>query len=250
MNLSSLDQISKRCLLERSKPIHWYAEYLFHASTCLRELTFDTLKIINTKILTVNDYFAVDLPSDFSDEVMVGVPAGGRIQPVPQMTGLNPIRSVDANFGFVPYTSNVDTNGGATYGFVPGAMWFWNMNEYGEPTGRYFGAGGGAKANGYQVFRERGEIQLTETFTSETVILMYISDGQSSDNATQIDTRAFATINAFIIWKSSPNRDNDMSPEGRQFSKQKRRLRALLDDLTAVDIKNIIRKNQMGAPKS
>ncbi len=250
MNINSLDQIVKRCLLERGKPIHWFGEYLFYASTCLRELTFDSLKVINTKILTVNDYFAVDLPNDFTDEVMVGVPAGGRIQPVPKMTGLNPIRNVDANFAFASYTSNVDVNGAATYGFVPGAMWFWNMNEYGEPTGRYFGAGGGAKANGYQVFRERGQIQLTETFTSETMVLMYIGDGTSSDSATQIDVMAFATINAFIIWKTSPNRDNQNSPEGKQFSTQRRLLRARKDDMTGPDIINIIRNNTRATPKN
>jgi hypothetical protein len=215
-------------------------------------LTFDTLKIINTKLLTVNSYFASDLPSDFNDEVLVGVPAGGRIQPVPQLDTISPIRNVDADFNYVSYqstaSSSEDASGG--FGFIPGAMWFWNMNEWGEPTGRYFGAGGGAKQNGYQIFRERNQIQLTETFTSPIVVLKYISDGQNIDNATEIDTKAFATINAFIVWKTSPNRDNHFSPEGVAFNKQKRLLRARLNDMDKATLVNILRDSYRATSKS
>jgi hypothetical protein len=124
------------------------------------------------------------------------------------------------------------------------------MNEWGEPTGRYFGAGGGAKANGYQVFRERNQIQLTGTFTSPTAVLMYISDGQSADNATQIDTRAWSAINAFIAWKTSPNKNNRFSAEGSNFSNPRRLLRAKLNDLTVADIINIVRKNSVATAKN
>lgn len=251
MTITSLDAICRRWLLESGKPIHFYAEALFNAATCLRELSFEALQVINTKILTVNSYYAVDLPPDFSDEVMVGVMAGGKIQPVPQTTHLNPLRNMDSNFQYTSYDTGTTNNILSTgYGFVPGAMWYWNINEWGEPTGRYFGAGGGAKANGYQVFRERGQIQLTDTFTSPTVVLMYVSDGQSADNATQIDTKAFSTISAYLSWKTSPNRNNTYSPEGRLYSSTKRLLRARMNSLTGVDIINIVRKNQIGSPKS
>jgi hypothetical protein len=249
-SLTSLDQITRRWLLENGRPIHYYLEGLLHASTCLRELTFDSLQVVNTKILTLNDYGAIDLPNDFTDEVMVGVSAGGKIQPVPKTTGLNPLRYVDDDFNYVNYTDTVQNAGESTYGFIPGAMWFWNMNEWGEPTGRYFGAGGGAKANGYQVFRERNQIQLTGTFTSPTAVLMYISDGQSADNATQIDTRAWSAINAFIAWKTSPNKNNRFSAEGSNFSNQRRLLRAKLNDLTVADIINIVRKNSVATAKN
>lgn len=251
MTITSLDEIVNRCLLETGKPIHWYSEYLYNSATCLRELSFDTLQVINTKILTLNSYYAIDLPADYSDVVMVGVQAGGKIQPVPQTTGLNPLRNMDENLQYVPYSdSGTGEQGSGASGFTPGAMWFWNMNEWGEPVGRYYGAGGGAKANGYQVFKERGQIQLTETFTSPTAVLMYVSDGQSVDNATQIETKAFSTISAYISWKTSPNRNNEYSPEGRMFSNARRRLRARMNSLTGVDVVNIIRKNQIASPKS
>ena len=49
MRLSTLDEITRRGLLEDGLPIHYYFEYLTHGATCLRELSFDTLKIINKK---------------------------------------------------------------------------------------------------------------------------------------------------------------------------------------------------------
>lgn len=249
MTLTSLDVIVNRWLLENGYPVHFYTEGLLHAATCLREQTFDTLQIINTKEVTLNDYFAADLPPDFSDVVMVGVPAGGRFQPVPQMR-LNPLRNMDANHQYVPYTTDEEDQDSANFGLVPGAMWFWNMNEYGETVGRYFGAGGGAKANGYEIFRERNQIQFTETFTSPTALLMYVSDGQSVDNASQIDTRAFATINSFIAWKRSPNRNNDFSPEAMLFKKQRKLLRSRMNNMTTVDLINILRRNYIAASKS
>lgn len=242
MTLTTIDVIVRRWLLEKGLPIHYYSEGLYHASSCLRELTFDSLQIINTLRLPINDYFAVDLPEDFVDDVMVGVPVGGQYQPVAKLNSLSPLRLATDEGAYTTAGEsgqNVET---IAVGFLPYALWYYNFNEYGEPTGRFFGAGGGAMQNGYKVVRERGQIQLTESFTSEDVLLMYISDGQSVTAASQVDPRAFSTIQSWISWKKSPNADNCHSPEAISFNKNKRLLRARLNDLTVVDIKNIIRK--------
>jgi hypothetical protein len=123
------------------------------------------------------------------------------------------------------------------------------VNDFGEPTGGMFGAGSGSD-NGYMVDRKRRQIQLTGSFTSDEIVLMYISDGQSADNATQIDVRAQAAIDAFIGWKASPNADIKDSYEAATFYNEKRMLRARLDDLTILDIKAIIRRNYKAAPKN
>jgi len=135
-----------------------------------------------------------------------------------------------------------DVTGGDTY-FVPGLSWYWNFNEYGEPLGRYFGANGGVANNFYTISKERRQIQLDESFSANSIVLMYISDGQSVDAATQIDVQAFYSIQSWIAWKSSPNAQNNFSPEGKYFLNEKRKLKAKAAGLTLDEIKNTIRSN-------
>ena len=108
-----------------------------------------------------------------------------------------------------------------------------------------FGAHGGTDS-GYKVVKERRQIQMSDDFIDSSgqtsIILMYISNGQSIDNATQIDYMAFQTIRAFQEWKRSPNANNENSPEGRQYLNQKRLLRARLNPLTRTDIINVLRQ--------
>lgn len=251
MNWGNLDMIVKRTLLERGLPIHYYPEFLFHASACLRDLTKDTLKIVNYARLPVNSYFAVDLPGDFVDDVGVFVPAGAVLQAIPKNDAINPLRINDTDGNFTTYTqaASDDESADVYWGGV-GWFWYWNISDYGEPTGRFFGVGGGAKMNGYRLLKERRQIQLTETFTSDEVVLAYVSNGQSADAATHVDWMAFSCIQAFIAWKSSPNRDMKDAPEARTYYNEKRLLRANLNDLTIVDIKNIIRREFRASPKN
>lgn len=252
MRLTNLDQIVRRWLLENGLSIHYYAEGLFHASTCLRELHFDTLKWVNTRQLPVNGQFAADLPEDFVQEVMVGIPAGGRFQKVSRGTNINPLRAATQQG---PYTSYIgatpDEDNDPQTGILFGpATWYWNYNDYGEPTGGFYGVGGGAKNNGYEIIFERRQIQFYETFTSDEILLMYVSDGQSLDAASQIDTRAFSTIQSYIQWKRSMNRDNNFSPEGQSFWNNRRLLRARISNLSISDIKEIVRKNYKASIKN
>lgn len=254
MIFSTIDQIVRRGLLESGLPIHYYAELLFHSSTCLRELSFDSLKIINTVHLPINDYGAVDLPVDFVDDVSVCFKSADLLKPIPKKDSINPLRLFDTetdNFISYPNSNQQNANGTQNLFFWGGVGWFWywNVSDYGEPTGKYYGANGGSSI-GYKVIKERRQIQLSGIGKSGGIILMYISDGQSIDNASQIDTQAFQTIRAWQEWKRSPNANNQDSPEARSFDKQKRLLRARMNDLTLTDIKDIIRRNYTAAIKN
>jgi len=243
MILSNLDQIVRRTLLEKSRPIHYYLEFLVHGSTCLRELSFDTLQIINTVQLPIGDYGEVNLPDDFVDDVMVSAP-GGVLTPIPHNDSITPLRYHDTNGNFVsPPSPSANKDWNSIYGWFTGALWYWNVNEYGEPTGRFFGARGANDKYGYKVIKQRRQIQLTGySQNCGSIALMYISDGQTIDNATQIDTEAFACIQSWINWKRGPNADNQRSPEAKLFDNDKRLLRARKDDLTATDVVHIVRR--------
>lgn len=249
MIFTTIDIISRRYLLEKGLPIHYYPEALFHSSSCLRELTFDTLKIVNTRDLPVDNTGAIDLPDDFADDVMLAFNTGATLQPIPHRDTINPLRVHNTTTGeFEKQSTNIGLHpDGLFFPFV-GWTWYWNMSDSGEPTGRLFGANGG-NPRGYKVIRERRQIQVYGGKETH-MVLQYISDGQSVDAATMVDVQAFATIQAYIVWKRSPNPDNEFSPEGRLYLNQKRKLRARLNGLTTEDVKNIIRGGYTAAIKN
>lgn len=251
MTFFTLDISVRRTLLEKGLPIHYYCEELFHQSAAIRELSKDSLQIINSADCAINSYGAIDFPSDFMDDIGVSLPFGGQLQPIPKNDTINRIRIHDTETGqFTPYlNNNINTPANTIFGYAPGAVWFWNINDWGEPTGRYFGANGGS-ISGYKVIKERRQIQLIGLPDTEHVILSYISNGQNIDNATQVDWRAFAAIQAYSGWKSSPNRDIKDSYEAATYYNERRLMRAQFDDLTTVDIKNILRSNYTSAIKS
>lgn len=243
MLLTNLDIICRKWLLERGLPIHFYSEALYHSSGVVMQLTQDTLQIINSANLPVGDYGEVNLPDDFDDDLAVCIPSGQGLINLPKQDWITPIRIHDTTSGeFVPYTDGEDVTNTIFpfYGFRNGWSFYWNVDSYGSFTGRNFGGNGGT-ALGYKVVKERRQIQLTEGLTGTSVVLLYISDGQRADNASQIDTKATRCILTYIDWQNSPNRTNENSPEGRTFYNQKRRLKTLLNPLTPVDIINQLR---------
>jgi len=254
MTFATLDMIVNRSLLEKGMPRQWYADYLFHAAACIRNLAKDTLRIINSVNRPVNSYGAFDLPDDFMDDLAVCIPSGDQLHRLPKQDWLTPIRIHNETTGaFEPYNELVDEDRGeqTVWGFPGGWGYFWNVNDFGEPTGRFFGQQGGTQS-GYQLFKERRQIQLTQDFifTDSNVVLLYISNGQSVDNASQVDMQAFNCVQRYIDWMSSANAGIDMSPEGASYYNARRHLRANLNDLTRVDVLNIIRNSYTAAIKS
>lgn len=243
MILTNLDVICRRWLLEKGLPIHYYMEALFHSSTAVRELSYDTLQIINSSNIPVNSYGAIDLPDDYVDDLAVAIPSGQGLIKLPKQDWITPLRLHDTTSGqFVPYNelSASDDNLNTFYGFGYGWDYYWNVDSYGSPTGRMFGSHGGT-LQGYKVVRERRQIQLTEDFADTNVVLLYISDGQRADNASQIDVRAISCIQSYIDWRRSPNAAIKNSQEAATFYNEKRRLKTLMNELTKEDVINTIR---------
>jgi len=249
MLFSSVDALVKRSLLEKGLPIHYYLESLLHTTAAIRELSFDSLQIVNTLSLPINEYNAIDLPGDFVDDVGLSLGTGTILRQLHRNDAINPLRYHDSTAAYVaPPSPSADINGQTFYG-LRGLTWFWNINEYGEPTGRYFGARGASDRDGYKVIRERRQIQLSNSVGCDTAVLVYISDGQSIDNATQVDVLAYSTIQAYRNWKSSRNADNERSPEALGFYNQKRHLRARKDEISVTDIIQIVRRSYTAAMK-
>lgn len=253
MIFANIDSIVRQSLLERGLPIHFYSEALFHAKECLRQLGIDTLKIVNAANLPLNSYNAIDLPADFEDDISVCIPVGNLLQPIAKKDSLSPIRTHNATTGAFEERDNeadLDTNEFTFFGINTSYFWYWNVDAYGEPTGRYFGANGGGNLNGYKVIKERRQIQLTGSFTADDVVLLYVSDGMNIDNASQIDSKATSTILAYINWKVSDRYAMKDSPEAATFYNEKRLLKGKLNDLTLTDLRQIIRSKYTATIKN
>lgn len=256
MLFTNLDIITRKWLLERSLPIHYYAEGLYHSAAVLMQLAQDTLQIINSENLPVDSTGNVELPDDFDDDLAVCVPSGQALIHLPKQDWITPIRIHDTSTGaFVPYSDTSENEDGSVnvndnfLGFSGAWSYYWNVDSYGGFTGRQFGATGGTDA-GYKLIKEQRRIQMSEGFADSNVVLLYLSDGQRADNASQIDTKASRAITTFIDWQRSPNATNEKSPEARTFWNQKRRLKTLLNPLTKIDILNIFRSGYTAAAKS
>ena len=232
MTVSTVDIIVRRWLLEHNLPIHYYLEGLIHASTAIRELSYDTLQIINSANLPVGDYGEVDLPDDFVDDLSVCIPAGQSLLPLPKQDWITPLRIHDTTTGaFSLYSSQtVDDEQTTFYGFPGNWSFLWNINDLGEFTGRRFGAKGGTR-QGYKLFKERRQIQMTEDFSNSNIVLQYISDGQKADNASQVDVLAIRCIQSWIDWQRSPSAAIKNSQEAATFYNEKRRLKTLLNPI-------------------
>lgn len=247
---ANLDMIVRRLLLENKLPIHYYEEYLVYAASALRELAKDSLMMVRAVRLPVNEYYAADLPSDFKDDVMAAIPINGVLVPINKNNRINPMRLIDADTGAYvaqPFATSQDNED--FFGFTGSWLWYWNVNDYGEMTGRYFGSHGGTEG-GYKIIKERNQIQFTGAVSGDGFVLLYVSNGQSADNATQVDWAAFSAIMAYSNWKQSPNAHIDNSPEGLSFYNQRRLMRADLNDMTVTDVKNIFRKSYTATIKN
>lgn len=237
--------------MQKGYSLHWYLQGLKAASDCLRELTFDTLKNVNTIILTVDAEGAADLPCDFVDWVKVGATTGQYIQPLVQRSGINRLVNRDSAGLPIPYTDDsliINDNSGFNQ-FFNGSWWgngFFNNTPW-------YGFNASNIQDGFQVFRERNQIQSDQLLGATSMYLEYISDGQEANDATQIHPYAQKSIETYIFWQFlEHNRSAGGAEKQRaqnEFSSQRRILRARLNGLTKDDIMRIVRKSYSGAIK-
>ncbi len=256
MRWVTLDKIVRSALFQRGYPIHYYALFLKLGADGFRELSMDSLRLINTVKIPVTSYKAAPLPCDFLDYVKIGIAQAGYVQPLVYSEALNRLPNYDSQGNIIVYPDifqSEATNGNVNgVGFL-GYNWV-TWNEYNEPTGRLYGLGTFPGPNGFKVLPERDIIQLDDNSVATNIILEYISDGQCCDSCSRITSYAQAAIEAYIFWKYKEfnryysNADRQLARQ--EFINQHRILRGRKDDMTIDTIQNIIRMASMAAYKS
>jgi hypothetical protein len=242
MKFTTIDKIVRSLLIQKRLPLHYYLEYAKYALDCLRELTFDSLRIVNTVILEIDEdgYYAT-LPCDYVDWTKVGFQAGQFVMPITQRDSINRLHNYSSQGDIINYG---DPNSAALdFPFWPGYWMFQNIDDLGENIGRLYGYNTGISENTFKIIPERGQIQFSESIQSSCIVLEYISDGQTNDNASQVDPYAQSCIEAYIRWRTSRNSDVDRSPEGVAFVNARRIFRARKNELTLVQLRQILFSN-------
>ncbi len=240
MTLTTLDIIVRRILLTKRYPIHWYMEYLNYTSACLRELNIDTLTVVNTVQLMTDGNGSANLPEGFSDDVLVSK-TGGRLNSFYRQSNISPVRNHNATTGQYEANSNTISQTNTTYPIGYGAGLFYNTNDYFENTGGVFG-GVGKSQRGYSIIRQQRRIQFSEGCTNMGFVMVFVSDGQSVDSASQIDIKAINCIESWVNWYASEYAGVKGNAYSNTFYSNKDALRARLSDIESVeDLLNVIR---------
>lgn len=246
-------------LLQRGYPIHWYIDFLKYAADALRELTFDSLKVINSVKLPVNSYKSITMPCNYVDWIKVGIQTGQYVHPLAQGP-LNRLNNFDSTGAKIPYDDEFPDG---TFAEVRGTVAYANgLTFLGEHVGGVYNHNPGRSIGTFIELAERSEIQLDNDYPYDYVILMYITDGNScscgcgcdSDSASQVHPYAMASIEAYIDWKLKAfNRSysgGEVQMAEDQFNRQHRKLRARKNGLSRWDIVQAFRLGYSGTMKN
>jgi hypothetical protein len=230
----TIDRIVTSVLLQKGYSIHWYLQILKYATDCLRELQFDTIGVVRTDVLPVNEYKAIVLPKGYVDFVKVGIPNGQFVLPLGQREGLTRINNYDTHGNKILHemlTSSAVENA-------------YDIN--GRAIGKWFGYNTKSQVDSFKVLEERNEIQLDERLEIDAVLLEWISDGSESDNASKVDPYAQKCIERYVDWQlSAQNRSvglNEAREKERLYKEAYVELRGRRNGLTIEDIKASIHK--------
>lgn len=256
MVASSLDSIVRQTLIKRGYPLHFYTQFIVYAKECLRELTFDSLQVFNEKLIPINSTNSFEIPNDYQDYALVGIPLGQGIRPLVEDKKMTSLNNFDSNLNIVPYVDNTDENVSIIIpynGLSLGNWYTTHYNSYGENIGRFFGRGRNY-IDTFKVIPERNQIQLNESLQGfDYAYLKYLSDGSDSGSSTTIDSYFEQTISAYIIFQHKEhNRTYGLGE--RQVAKQEyisqlKIARARKSGLTLEVLKRIINKNSYAAAR-
>lgn len=258
MRFITLDTIVRSALLDCGYSMHWYLQFLHYGQNVLRELSFDDIHAIRSVLMNVNTYGAVDLPDDYVDKIRIGVRYGQFVRPLLEDGTMNRLKDYDSTGNVIRYSddANIYPNGinNINYGFSTPLFWRLNTtNEYGENIGRLFGFGQGTELDTYSIIRERNQIQFNENMGYTQIVLDYISDGMSSDACAAVDVYAIQTIKTYIKWqRKEHSRSYSMGEremEKQQYYTERKKLRSRKNPLTIEQLKRIMNRNYMAAPK-
>jgi len=250
MRYITLNGITRSYLSQTKRPIHYYFRFLKYASDCIRELIFDTLQVINTTRLPVDEFYQCKIPADCVDIIKVGVQVGQFVRPLIEKSSLNRLPNIDSSDGSqIVYPAPQVTDD-----WIGTLQWQGvNTTTGGENTGGYYGLGAGSEPDTFIFLPERNVIQLNQNIKDTNIVLEYISDGTYPNAASKITPYAQKAIETYIDWQYKLHSKSYGAGEAEQakrlFDRQHEILRARKNTLTPDMMERIINRNRKASLK-
>lgn len=245
MKWVTFNGITRSILGQKRLPIHYYSRFLKFVSDGYRELRFDTLQIVNTQRISINENGAAQIPNDCIGVILVGVQVGQYVRPMIEKKSINRLPNYDTSTGLVT-TYGLPSN---TYDRDWGAGLMWtgiHYNDNGENTGGYYGLGTGYETDVYNIIEERDEIQFDETYANSTAVVIYLGDGSFSNPASRVTPLSQKAIESYADWQYKLHSKSfglgDSQQAKDEFDSQNRRLRARKNNLTPELLVRIINR--------
>lgn len=255
----SLHSIVRNVLMRRGYTIHYYIDFLVSGKDCLRQMALDSMPIINTKLLAVNqDTNAAPLPADYQDYTKIGVRVGQWIKPLVERDSINRMTyNVNGVSQMYQGITDIPTISNNIFP-VEQSLISWDTvtwDSYGEYVGRNYGmSGAGSESDTFKVIPERNEIQLDERMSVQAIYIEYISDGMDSDAASKINAYAVDVIEAYIIWQfkeqNSYYNDGERMRAYDEYARQYSIYLARKSSITVTKLRALVNKNYKGSPKT
>lgn len=227
---------------------HNYDKYLHWGIEGLQDFHMDSAQEVKTVKLAMNDYNAINWPSDYVDWTKIGIQVGDKVRTF----GVNSdiALSVDTDdCGNPRLLSAADCNSLPDNCDGFGGYWFNNyVNDHGEILGRFFGIGGAGGGIGkYKIIKERKQIQFDSVVNRTTVYMEYIGTGFNPCEATVVNQYAKKLIKLYIHWHRCKFKLGRSTAETREakleYDVEHERVRSRLSDLTPEGIIELTRKN-------
>jgi hypothetical protein len=237
--------------------MHKFNQYLHWALEGLQDWHMDSAQEIKTVQLTMNDYKAVDWPSDYVDWCKIGVQYGDKVATFS-------VNDKIALFHDTDECGNILDNLPVSLDRFPnmfndpfyGGYWFSNfINVYGEHMGKLFGYGGAANPQGsYTVNRAARQFQFDSSVTATTIYLEYISTGFTPTQQSYVNEYAKKLLKYYVHMCASRFKNGIASADAqvweRTYWNEYRLARARVFELTPEDVIQASRKYYMLAPKT
>ncbi|HDY89718.1 MAG TPA: hypothetical protein ENH82_16590 [bacterium] len=239
----TLDSIILKSLALHDLTNHYYVPFFLHAERCLEDLQWDTLRRVKTAVLPIADSDLATLPTDFVEEVYVGIAVGDKLKKLGHNNKLNPSDNSEDAF-------DVDT------GFSYEAAIYSTYAPYWVDTyakGKMFGRGN-RFANSYRVLRDDGFIRFDNNMTDTSVVLVYLTEPTKVGVNSVVHPFAEETILEYIAWQvykyDRSKRPFETREKKEDYNRAIVKLRARMDKSNTIDFVRSSRKGYKLSPKN
>lgn len=256
----SLDQIIRNVLQRRQYSLHWYLPFAIYAKDCLRQLVEDDLRVLNTKVITIDINTGLgELPNDYLDYSMVGIRSGQAIIPLVEADTSDGLVNYNSDWEITKFnsrdsaTTEIVGNANLLYGPYGFSQWLTtHYNNFGQNAGRFYG--GIAYYDTFKILKPLNKIKLNETLSFREVVMVYISNGMDSNVATRLDPYCQDTIEAYILFQYKANTRSyglgERQLAEQEYITQRKILRSRMSDLSLSKLRRIVNRNSFGSPKT